>query len=90
MEMVDDCLGRGFRKVIPGITKAHQNDGDRRRLGGPHIDIAVAHHDRARGIAAGKADRPGQMARVGLCRRERIAPGNGAEIAFQLKLLEEP
>ncbi len=48
------------------------------------------HHDRAGGIAAGKADRPGQMARVGLCRRERIAPGNGAEIAFQLKLLEEP
>ena len=90
VEMVDHGIGVEAVEWACRIAEAHEDDRHARGFGGPDIDRAVADHDGAGGLAAGKGDDAGQVARVGLGNGEGIAPGDRAEIAFKLKRLEEP
>ena len=84
-----ESMGKRDRRAVESTLVVRQHDGDASRLRRAQIDLAVADHQGVRGVAAGKRDRPGQMARIGLRHCEGIAPSDGAEIGVDPELLEQ-
>jgi hypothetical protein len=72
-----------------GQAETHQYYRHVGAFGGGQVDLAVTDHQGAGGIASGKSDRLGEVARIGLRHGKCVAAGDCPEIAAEAKRPEQ-